>query len=200
MTLLSAALLLLLVFDPAGNTLTFAILLKHIPRNRHRRVIAREMLIALGIMMAFLFLGRMLMGVLRIEEPSLSISGGIILFLIALRMIFADSERIFGETCEGEPLVVPLATPLVAGPSAIATVILLMTREPARWLEWLAALVLAWAISASILVFTDKLSRFFGPRLLTAVQRLMGLVLTALAVQMFMTGIRSFLASGALTH
>jgi small neutral amino acid transporter SnatA (MarC family) len=193
MTMLSAILLLILVFDPAGNMLTFVSVLKEVNPNRHRLIIAREMLIALGIMVVFLFIGRALLGVLRIEEPSLSIAGGIVLFLIALRMIFPTHEGVFGDTNEGEPLVVPLATPLIAGPSAIATVILLMTRDPGRWVEWLGALVIAWAFSAGILVFAGTLCRLLGPRILTAVQRLMGMVLVTLSVQMLVMGVRAFI-------
>ena len=195
MTMLSAALLLALVFDPAGNMLTFMSVLKDVNPKRRQRVIAREMLIALGIMVVFLFLGRALLGVLQIEEPSLSIAGGVVLFLIALRMVFPKPEGIFGDSFEGEPLVVPLATPLVAGPSAIATVILLMTREPGRWLDWLVALVIAWAVSSFMLVFAGTVSRWLGARVLTAAQRLMGMVLVTLSVQMLVTGVRSFLQS-----
>lgn len=193
MSYLTATLLLLLVFDPIGNTIPFMAALKHVAPERQRRVVIREMLIALGILVVFLFGGKLLLQVLRIDEPSLSIAGGVVLFLIALRMIFHAPEGVFGGQEDTEPLIVPLAVPLVAGPSAIATVILLMTREPARWATWLGALVTAWLIASIVLANSAVIARLLGERVLAAFERLMGMMLTAMSVQMFMTGLRSFL-------
>jgi small neutral amino acid transporter SnatA (MarC family) len=131
---------------------------------------------------------------LNISEPSLSVAGGIVLFLIALKMIFPMPEGMFGKNPEGEPFIVPLAIPLVAGPSAVTVVLLLATREPSRLLEWIAALACAWALSAVILLCSVSLARFFGERGLIALERLMGMLLTIIAVQMFLTGIKQFLA------
>jgi small neutral amino acid transporter SnatA (MarC family) len=195
MRVLTATLLLLLVMDPAGNVLTFVLLLKDIAPPRRRWIILREMVIALGILLIFLLFGRYFLAALRISEASLSISGGVILLLIALRMIFHTSESVFGECSVGEPLIVPLATPLVAGPSVIATVTLLTTREPGQLLQFCQALVLAWFVTALVLLCGNLLSRLLGPRVLTALERVMGMLLITLAVEMALEGVRAFLRS-----
>ncbi len=194
MSALSAAILLFLVMDPLGNIPMFLVALKNVAPQRQRRVIARELLIALGVLLAFLLGGQYVLQVFHISPPSLNIAGGTILFLIALRMIFTGQEGLFAETVRAEPLVVPLAVPYLAGPSAMATVILLVTREPARWVEWLLALLGSWFVSAAILYFAADLRRLLGERGLTAIERLMGMLLTAVAVQMFLNGLEQFLA------
>ncbi len=191
MSVLSAGLLLFLVLDPVGNVPLFLIVLKKTPKNRHGKVILRELLIAFAILVLFLFLGRYLLTILQISQCSLSIAGGIILFLIALKMIFASVEGMFtGDPQDAEPFIVPLAVPLIAGPSAMTTVLLLMAREPSRWLEWLLALVLAWGLSGLILMGSATLSRILGRRALAAAERLLGMLLTTVAVEMFLTGLR----------
>jgi len=190
---LTATLLLLLVFDPIGNMIPFMAALRDVAPERQRRVVIREMMIALGVLLVFLFGGKYLLIVFNVEEPALSVAGGVILFLIAVRMIFGTPEGMFGEMREGEPLIVPLAVPLIAGPSAIATVTLLMTREPGRWATWLGALVTAWLVASVILANSGVIARLLGERVLTACERLMGMLLTAMSVQMFMTGLRTFL-------
>ena len=193
-TTLSAAMLLFLVMDPVGNTPVFMTLLAHLEPRRAKAVIVRELLVALAVMVVFLFAGRYLLEVLQVTEPALSISGGIILFLIALKMIFADVSEIFGKAQEGEPFVVPLAIPLIAGPSAMATVLLLMARDPGNWPNWLLAIFCAWLASGAILYFATSLGRILGERGSTAIQRLFGMLLTTVAVQMFLTGIQQFFA------
>lgn len=195
MTLLSAIVTLLLVMDPLGNVPSFLAVLRDVPTERRRPIILRESLIAFGILLLFLVVGPGLMSVLRLEEPSLSIAGGIILFLIAIKMIFPHGKGMFQDMPAGEPLVVPLATPLIAGPSAMATVLLLVTREPDRFLEWGIAVTVACAITTTVLVLCNPLHRLLGERGLLAVQRLMGMILTTIAVQMFLTGVRDFLAA-----
>ena len=196
MTLLSAIVTLLLVMDPLGNVPSFLAVLRDVPQERRRPIILRESLIAFGILLLFLAVGPGLMSVLRLEEPSLSIAGGIILFLIAIKMIFPKGKGMFQDMPAGEPLVVPLATPLIAGPSALATVLLLVTREPERFFEWGIAVTVACAITTAVLVLCNPLHRLLGERGLLAVQRLMGMILTTIAVQMFLTGVRDFLAAG----
>ncbi len=131
---------------------------------------------------------------LQISEPSLTIAGGLILFLIAIKMIFPTKQGVFGQGAGGEPFIVPLAIPYVAGPSALATVLLITSREPDRWLEWLIAIGSAWLATGLILLFATAFGRFLGERGMIAIERLMGMILTAIAVQMFMTGISQFLA------
>jgi MarC family membrane protein len=192
MTILSAALLLILVMDPVGNIPLFLHILKEIPAPERRRIIVREHLIALLLLVVFLVTGRYLLEIFQIEQHALGIAGGIILFLIALQMIFARPGSIFGPTPDGEPFIVPLAVPFIAGPSTLTTVLLLASREPKRWPEWLLAIGIAWLASMLILLLGTALSRVLGERLLGALERLMGMILTAVAVQMFLTGVRAF--------
>jgi len=193
MTLVSAAILLFLVMDPLGNILLFVAALQNVPPRRRVRVVARELLIAYVVLVVFLFTGEPLLHALSISGPALTIAGGLVLFLIALRMVFPSADHNLTEKVEGEPFLVPLAIPYVAGPSALATLLLLMSREPQRWPEWLLALTCAWLVSAAILVLGGRLSKFLGRRGLLALERLMGLLLVALAVQMFLEGLRGAL-------
>jgi MarC family membrane protein len=194
MTLASAAVLLFLVMDPLGNILLFVAALQGVAPERRVRVVVRELVIAYLILVAFLFVGQPLLGLLQITGPALTIAGALVLFLIALRMVFPTAERNLSENVGGEPFIVPLAIPYVAGPSAMATVLLLVSREPSRWPAWLGALTAAWIVSAVILMLGGRLSRLLGQKGLVALERLMGLVLVAVAVQMFLEGLRFALA------
>jgi MarC family membrane protein len=189
MTLLSASILLFLVMDPFGNIPVFLCVLKNLPDEKQQKIIIRELVIALMILILFLALGPHLLEALQISEPSLRIAGGIILFLIAIKMIFGATEELFRDTSGGEPLIVPLAIPSIAGPAAIATVMLLTGQDPNRWPEWLIALLLAWLVTSIILLLSTRLDRILGQRGLTALEHLMGLILTAIAVEMFLQGI-----------
>lgn len=193
MTLLSAAVLLFFVMDPLGNVPLFLSALRHVDPARHRRIILRELCIALVIMVGFLFAGRYLLAVLMVSPAALTAAGGVILLLIALRMIFPTSENSLREPVHAEPLVVPLAVPYTAGPSVLATELLLMSREPRRWPVWLAAVGLAWLASAVILYLSADLRRLLGDRGLTALERLMGMVLVIVAVEMLMSGITQYM-------
>jgi multiple antibiotic resistance protein len=193
MTLLSAAVLLFFVMDPLGNVPLFLSALRQVDPARYRIVIVRELLIALVILVVFLFAGRYLLGLLRVSPAALTAGGGLILLLIAVRMVFPTSERSLREEIEGEPLVVPLAVPYTAGPSMLATELLFMSREPDRWAVWLGAVVLAWLASAFILYFAANLRRLLGERGLTAVERLMGMLLVVVAVEQLMQGIAQYL-------
>jgi MarC family membrane protein len=185
----SAALLLLLVMDPFGNIPVFLAALKQVEPRRRRWVVFRELLIALVVLVVFLFAGRRLLGLLAISDPALTLAGAIILFLISLRMIFPGLRLGMSDEIDGEPFIVPLAIPFVAGPSAMASVIVIMNREPARWPEWLLALFVAWVGTGVVLMLATVLSRLLGRRGLVAIERLMGMLLTAISVQMFVSGI-----------
>ena len=189
---LSATILLLLVADPLGNIPIFVAALRGVPSNRRAAVILRECLIAFAILLLFMFVGHRFMDALGLSDVSLQIGGGVILFLIALRMVFPVPEGIFGSSPGGEPFIVPLAIPALAGPSALATVLLLVSRDPGRLFEWIAALAIALSTSAVVLVFAEKLQKRLGERAVIAFERLMGLVLTAIAVEMILKGIRAF--------
>ena len=193
MTILSAAVLLAMVMDPLGNIPLFVTVLKDVEPRKRNWIVLREHLIALAVLTVFLFGGRIVLNIFQIEHYALSVAGGIILFLIAVKMVFAEPEGFVGPVTSGEPFIVPLAVPLIAGPSAMSMVLLLMTREPGRWLDWLVALVCAWLASLLVLLLAETLSRLLGERVLVAFERLIGLLLTAAAVQMFFSGLRAFM-------
>jgi len=190
MTFSSAAALLFLVMDPLGNVPPFVAALARVPAERRRRVLIRELLIALAALLAFLFFGRSAIALLGIREESIAIAGGIVLFLISVRMLFPAGGA-GEEALAGEPFIVPLAIPLVAGPSALATLLLLAGREGADPLLLALALLAAWGASAAILLAAPLLQRALGERGLVAMERLMGLVLVALAVQLFLDGLHT---------
>lgn len=191
-TVLTAATTLILVMDPIGNVPVFVSMLKSVDPQRRARIILRESLIALVILMLFLFTGKQILHGLQVSMPALSIAGGIILFLIALKMIFPPEVASEPVKQRGEPFIVPMAVPLLAGPSAMAVVMLFASREPHRLGELSLALFIAWFVSTVILLLSGRVSRWLGERALTALERLMGMVLTTLAVQMFLSGIHNF--------
>jgi MarC family membrane protein len=188
----SAVVILLLVTDPIGNIPLFVALLRPVPPKRRVRVILRECAIAFAVLVAFVLFGAWLLELFGLSDRSLNLAGGVILFLIALRMIFRSPEGIFGDSPAGEPLIVPLAIPSIAGPAAIATVVLLVSRAPERLPEWLAAVAVAMAVSVMTLLLAERISRWVGERALVAFERLMGLLLTAIAVEMLLRGIEGF--------
>jgi MarC family membrane protein len=188
----SAVILLLLVTDSFGNVPLVNAMLAGVDPARRRYVILREIAIATVILAVFMAFGRELLGLMHLSETSLSIAGGVILFMIAIRMVFAHPEGAFGTPAKGEPFIVPLAIPLIAGPSALATVMLMATREPAKLGMWAGALALTMALSALILLAGERLQRWMGDRAMQAIERLMGLILTAIAVEMLLGGIRAF--------
>ena len=190
MNLLSAAVLLFLVMDPVGNIPYFVAALKTVESGRQKRVILRELLIALAVLVVFLFIGRYILDLLSISDPALTLSGGVILFLIALRMIFPSTEKSLREDSDGEPFIVPLAIPYVAGPSTLATELLLMSRWPERWLDWLVALLSAWLAGGLILLSSTWIRRIVSEKGTIAMERLMGMILVAVSIQMLLTGLQ----------
>lgn len=192
MTLYSATFTLLLVMDPLGNVPVFLSILNSVNPLRRKKIILRETFIALVILLVFLFYGKYILQGMHISDPALSIAGGIILFLIAIRMIFPHEEIENRSKHIGEPFIVPLAIPLIAGPSTIAFVMLLASQGPRHMGLWTLALVIAWIIATIILVFSEILRKILGDRGLTAIERLMGMILTTMAVQMFLTGVSQF--------
>ncbi|WP_116368384.1 YhgN family NAAT transporter [Parahaliea mediterranea] len=193
MDTISAFVTLLLVMDPVGNVPVFLSVLKDVDARRRQWVIFRELLIALLVLFIFLFAGPSLLAVLGLQQESISIAGAIILFLIALRMIFPSPYGMMGDTPEGEPFIVPLAIPLVAGPSSLAIAMLMVNTDPDRMLDWSVALIGAWAVSAVLLMASPLLLKALGNRGLIAMERLMGMILVIIAVQMFFDGVREFL-------
>ncbi len=192
---ISTALLLFLILDPLGNIPVFLSLLKPLAPARRRIVLARELLIALGVLFAFLWGGKYVLELMHLRQESVSIAGGIVLFLIGLKMIFPSPEGMFGETGGGEPFIVPMAIPLVAGPSGMASVMLLGSQDPGRMGDWSLALLLAWLGTAAILFAATRLYKVLGQAFLVAVERLMGMLLVAISVQMLMDGVAATLRS-----
>ncbi len=195
MDLLSATLTLILIMDPLGNIPMFLSILNKIPdENRRRKILIRELLLALLVLLVFLFLGRHLLQWLNLQPQSLRIGGGIVLFLISIKMIFPPpSGSIMGQFQEGEPLLVPLAVPLLAGPSTLAMLILLSSNAPEKWMSWLLAVILAWLLTSIVMICSGSLLRLLGEKGLVAVERLMGMVLVTLSVQMLLDGFSDYL-------
>ena len=190
---LSAAVVLALVIDPVGNVPIVNAMLAGLPPARRRLVILRECAIAFATLALFMVFGRKFLDVMHLSETSVSIAGGVILFMIAIRMVFAHPEGVMGlPQRAGEPLIVPLAVPLIAGPSALATVMLMASREPEKMGMWGAALTAAMVFATVVLLAGDKLQAWLGEHAMQAVERLLGLILTAVAVEMLLGGIKTF--------
>ncbi len=188
----SAVVVLLLVVDPIGNIPIFVSVLRQVDPDRRTRVILRECAIAYGVLIAFVFAGDAVLRLFGLSDPSLTIAGGVILFLIALRMVFRSGAEAFGNLPAGEPFIVPLAIPSIAGPAAIATVVLFTSSAPGRRPEWCGAVTIAVATTLVVLLFADRLARLAGERTLAAFERLVGLILTAVAIEMLLRGIEAF--------
>jgi MarC family membrane protein len=194
-TFISAVFMLTLVMDPLGNIPMFITALKEVPAERKRTVLARELFIALGIMVFFLLFGKYIVSFLAIDPTAMSVAGGIVLFLIALQMIFPAQYAHFGGSPDGEPFIVPLAIPLLAGPATLTTVLLFSLQQPGKLGLWAVVVAAAWLINAVILGgLADSLSRLLGGRGLLAMEKLMGMILTTISVQMVMTGLKNFFA------
>jgi MarC family membrane protein len=191
-TFVSATILLLLITDPLGNIPLFISCLRGVAKRRRAVVILREVAIAFVILLVFMVAGNSFLRMMGLTDTSLRIGGGIVLFLIALRMIFPHPGGLFGSDKGGEPLIVPLAIPALAGPSALATVMLLSSQAPGKTLEWIAALTVTMIVCAIVLVLAERIEALLGERVVTAFERLMGLVLVAISVEMILGGISKF--------
>jgi MarC family membrane protein len=191
----SALVLLLLVLDPFGSVPIYIAILRGVAPERRTRVALRELAIAFGVLLAFMFAGQGFLQLMHLSERSLEVAGGVILLVIAMRMVFASGGEIYAaEGGAGEPLIFPLAVPLLAGPSAMATVLLLASRQPERILHWVGALTAAMAISGAVLLSADRIRRLLGDSMVSAIEKLMGLVLTAIAVEMILAGLKRYFA------
>jgi len=189
----SAVVTLFLIMDPLGNIPPFLSILRSVKPERRRRVLIRELFFAYIVLLACLFLGDLVLTFLRLDEATISVAGGIVLFLIALRMIF-PSEGPGEDARDDEPFIVPLAVPLIAGPSALAFLLLLQRSAPGRTVSLLLAMTIAWAASGIILLSATFLHRLLRERGLIAMERLMGMLLVMVAAQMFLNGIKTFFA------
>ena len=192
----AVAITLFLIMDPLGNIPVFLSVLRNVPESRRLKVLARELLIALAIMLGFLFSGPALLKALSLSREAVSIGGGLVLMIIAIRMIFPSRGGVMGkDEDDSEPLVVPLAVPMIAGPSVLATLVLIVETDPNREIDWLMALGAAWFASAVILMCSNFLYRVLDARGLKAIELLMGMILISISVQMLLDGFRSYLGS-----
>jgi MarC family membrane protein len=182
-----------LLMDPIGNIPLFITILNPIPEERKKKIIAREMLIALFTILVFAVVGEKLLDLLDISMQTLSISGGIILFIIALRMIFSnDTEEALSNSLTKEPFIVPLAIPLIAGPSILAAVMIFAKKE-SNSLTLILSIIIAWIISFIILLLSQNLKKVLNENTILALQRLMGLILTFIAIEMLLKGVVVFI-------
>ena len=193
MEIFGIAALIFLVTDPFGNIAIFIAALKNVPEKRRLRVAARELLFALALLLLFLTFGDKVLSALGLSREATAIAGGIILFVIAMRLIFPGPQGVLGDVPDGEPMLVPLATPAVAGPSALAVLMTLRNTHDGPLWELYVSVLLAWAATAFILLQASLLQRFLGPRGLTAVERLMGMLLIMLSVDMLLDNLQSVL-------
>lgn len=191
----TVAVTLFLIMDPLGNVPVFNALLCKLDQSRRAKVVARELIIAFFILLATLFVGDTLLTLLGLTQPSLNIAGGVLLFIISLRMIFPAKLHHGDEAADEEPFIVPLAVPLIAGPSTIAVLLLLNSSQPGRILEWMLALFLAWLGTTILLLLSSRLMNLIGTRGSLALERLMGMILVILATQMLLDGIRDFVVT-----
>ena len=189
---LSAFVLLLLVLDPLGSLPVFIPIMRGVAPERRRWVAVREVSIAFFVLLAFMLLGDGFLRVMHLSERSLEVAGGVILLMVAIRMIFSHAGGVYGVPEGREPLIFPLAVPLLAGPSAMATVLLLASRQPDRLMEWVAALTAAMVISGIVLLMADRIRQWVGDSVVSATEKLMGLVLTAIAVEMILAGLKRY--------
>ncbi|WP_397532549.1 MarC family protein [Roseateles sp.] len=194
---LSAFVLLLLVLDPLGSLPIFIGIMREVPKERRAWVALREVGIAFLVLFAFMFLGGRFLELMHLSERSLEVAGGVILLIIAIRMIFGSAgESAYGVEPGREPLIFPLAVPLLAGPSAMATVLLLASRQPERIFDWIGALTAAMVVSGLTLVLADRIRKLLGDSVVSAIEKLMGLVLTAIAVEMVLAGLKRYFVGG----
>ncbi len=188
----SAFVLLLLILDPFGNLPFFIAVTRKLPSRRRLPVALREIGIAYVVLLAFMFGGHGFLELMNLSQPSIEVAGGVILLLVAIKMIFSTTSEIFGGHDGREPLIFPLAVPLLAGPSALATVLLLASRQPGEIWTWVGALSSAVAVTGGLLLMSETLLKWLGDSVMNAAEKLMGLILTAIAVNMLLSGIRSY--------
>ena len=192
-TFLSALVLLLLVLDPFGSLPIFISVMRNVEPSRRTRVALRESALAFAVLLGFMLTGQWFLSLMRLSERSLEVAGGVILLIIAVRMIFASGGEVYASHGEArEPLIFPLAVPLLAGPSAMATVLLLASRQPERLMTWVGALTVAMLVSAVVLLGADRIRKWIGSSMVSAIEKLMGLVLTAIAVEMILAGLKRY--------
>ncbi|MEA1915700.1 MAG: MarC family protein [Campylobacterota bacterium] len=192
-SIISTAILLMFVLDPFGNVPMILAILKDVDKNKKRNIIIRESLFGLAILLLFFFFGESFLNIFHLETASVTISGGVIFFIIALKMIFPGEKgnvTLFGS---GAPFMVPIAIPMIAGPAALATLLVMTKTYSASFWSLFVSLIIAWFVSSLILYLSPVLYKFLGDKGLSALEKLMGMLLLMLSVQMFIDGMRGLL-------
>lgn len=194
MTLFNLAFMLFLIMDPIGNVSSFLSLVKEIPPKRQLWIVIREMLIALFFMLLFNEIGEYIFNILQISDPVIRLSSGLILFLVAIKILFPSVDSPRANLPQGEPFVIPLAIPLIAGPALLAT-IMLYAHDTDSELLMIGAIFAAWIAASIVLLASPFLKRVLGNNGLMACERLMGMILVLLAIQRFAEGVQLFIKS-----
>ncbi len=197
MTLFSLAFAFFLLMDSIGNVPIFIALLKHIPKKRQYQIIIRELLLALAIIITFIFFGEGLLDLLHISSQAIQIAGGIILFIISLKMIFPKHKEL-DQPKGAEPFLVPMAIPLIAGPAILAAVMIYSKQLASEWII-VGAVSIAWFATMLVLLLAPKLKQLLGDKGIAACERLMGLILILIATQMFLEGLQGCFTTSNVT-
>ena len=192
--MIESALLLFLVIDPFGNLPFVLAVIGEVPSSRYRHIIVREVSLALLVLVVFALVGEQILGYLNIEQASLAVAGGVILFLISLKMIFRSAAEIFDDSYSDDPFLVPIAVPSLAGPSAITAIMLLGTQQHVGFATLLIALAIVFTVACAIFLLGRHISSYLGQRGVHAMEKLMGLLLNLVAVNMILVGVKEFLS------
>lgn len=190
---------LLIVLDPVGIIPIVQSLLLPVPRKRRMKVLRRELFIVLGLLLLFYFTGEAILNYMEIDQSTLSISGGILLLLIAVGMVFPRVDVLGSSSSHdsqnSEPLLVPIAVPIIVGPASISVVMIMAAKCPdTPTLMYTSLSVLAaWGVAFTVLMFTRKIAAKMGQRGAVALTRLMGTILVLLAIQMCLNGLTKYL-------
>ncbi len=191
LSFISIIMVLFIIMDPIGNIPAYLNLVKGLTPSRQRYIVCREMLIALAFMILFNYIGEFIFSILDISDITVRLSSGVILFLTALRILFPTSNGLRSNLPSGEPFITPLAVPLIAGPSLLATIMLFARLEPSQPLM-LGAIFIAWLLALVVLLLAPLFKRYLGINGLTAAERLMAMILVMLSIQRFLEGIEEF--------
>jgi len=180
--------------DPIGNIQSFISQLSRYDQRQRMWVLLREMLFALGLMLLFNFAGELFFNVLDISEITVRLSSGVILFLVAFEILFPTMNNFRQNLPKEEPYFIPLAVPLIAGPSLLATIMLYAHIEES-FVVMVVAILIAWVFALLVLMFAHPIHRLIGNNGLMACERLIGMILILLAIQRFMEGVLMFIRS-----
>ncbi|MBL0687711.1 MAG: NAAT family transporter [Sulfurospirillum sp.] len=192
-SIIGTAVLLMFILDPFGNMPLLLSILKEFDEKRKKIIIIRESIFGLAILLLFFFFGEAFLSIFNLETASVTIAGGVILFIIALKMIFPGEKGNVALFGANEPFVVPIAIPLIVGPSALATIMVMTKSYSDHYWALFLAVLLAWASSTLILYMSPFLYKVLREKGLSALEKLMGMLLLMLAVQMFVNGIKDLI-------